>query len=95
MRWELKTKSYNASCVTRNVTRERYIKVFDRTVLDAVDKVQTRIEELRQVKEDRRQPKLKFDDGSVESPAEGGFRTFPPVKPPFRHHCIAGSVVSC
>jgi len=33
-----------------HVTRERYIKVFDRTVLDAVDKVQARIEELRQAK---------------------------------------------
>jgi integrase len=79
-----------------HVTRERYIKVFDRTVLDAVDKVQTRIEELRQAKEDRQQLKLKFDDGSVESPAEGGFRAFPPVKPPFCHQfSIAGSVVSC
>jgi len=46
-------------------------------VLDAVDKVQTRIEELRQAKEDRRQLKLKFDDGSVESPAEGGFSGLP------------------
>jgi hypothetical protein len=29
-----------------HVTRERYIKVFDHTVLEAVGKVQARIEEL-------------------------------------------------
>jgi hypothetical protein len=33
-----------------HVTRERYIKVFDRTVLEAVEKVQMRIEELRGAK---------------------------------------------
>ncbi len=33
-----------------HVTRERYIKVFDCTVLEAVKKVQARIEELRQAK---------------------------------------------
>ena len=57
-----------------HVTRERYIKVFDRTVLDAVEKVQARIEELRQAREDRRQLELKFDDdGSVGISADGGF----------------------
>lgn len=57
-----------------HVTRERYIKVFDRTVLDAVEKVQARIEELRQAKEDRWQLELKFgDNGSVQSLADGGF----------------------
>lgn len=34
-------------------TRERYIKVFDRTVLEAVEKVQAQIEELGQEKADR------------------------------------------
>jgi len=79
-----------------HVTRERYIKVFDRTVLDAVDKVQARIEELRQAKKDRRQLELKFgDDGIVESHADDGFAPFSPVKPPLSHQSIAGSVVSC
>jgi len=79
-----------------HVTRERYIKVFDRTVLDAVEKVQARIEELRQAREDRRQLELNFgDDGIVESSADGGFH-------PSRrssHHLTTGasegSVVSC
>jgi integrase len=53
-----------------HVTRERYIKVFDHTVLDAVEKIQARIEELRQAKEDRRQLELKFgDNANVQSPA--------------------------
>jgi integrase len=47
--------------VTRD-TRERYIKVFDRTLLNAVGKVQARIEELRQAKEDRRQLELRLGD---------------------------------
>jgi len=47
-----------------HVTRERYIKVFDRTVLEAVEKVQTRIEELRQVKVGPQQLPLKFGDHS-------------------------------
>jgi hypothetical protein len=72
-----------------HVTRERYIKVFDRTVLDAVEKVQARIEELRQTKEDQRQLELKFGDHrSVESPAQGGFLRFSPVKAPFSHQSI-------
>jgi hypothetical protein len=79
-----------------HVTRERYIKVFNSTVLDAVEKVQVRIEELSQAKEDRRQLELKFgDDGIVESHADDGFGPSSPVKPPFSHQCIAGSVVSC
>jgi integrase len=79
-----------------HVTRERYIKVFDRTVLDAVEKVQARIEELRQAKEDRRQLELKFgDNANVQSPADGGFPPFAPIKPPFSHQSIAGSVLSC
>jgi len=79
-----------------HVTRERYIKVFDRTLLDAVEKVQARIEELRQAKEDRRQLELKFgDNGSVQSPADGGFPPFSSFRSPFGHQSIAGSVVSC
>ena len=74
-----------------HVTRERYIKVFDRTVLDAVEKVQARIEELRKAKEDQRQLEFKFRDyQSVESPAQGGFPPFSPVRPPFGHQIIAG-----
>src|SRR5437899_10347914 len=79
-----------------HVTRERYIKVFDRTVLDAVDKVQARIEALRQMKEDRRQLELKFVDASVglpmtvntESPTGGGFPPFSSFRPPFGHQSI-------
>ena len=79
-----------------HVTRERYIKVFDRTVLDAVEKIQARIEELRQAKEDRRQLELKFgDNANVQSPADGGVPPFAPIKPPFSHQSIEGSVVSC
>ena len=78
-----------------HVTRERYIKVFDRTVLEAVEKVQARIEELRQAKEEQRQLEFKFGDGgNVQSPADGGFLPFSPVKPPFSHRSVAGSVVS-
>jgi hypothetical protein len=51
-----------------HVTRERYIMVFDRTVLEAVDKVQARIKELRQAKEDRRQLELKFARAALTSP---------------------------
>ena len=79
-----------------HVTRERYIKVFDRTVLEAVEKVQARIEELRQAKADRQQLQLKFGDSVIaESPTGGGFPPFSPVRPPFGHLIIAGSVVSC
>jgi integrase len=85
-----------------HVTRERFIKVFDRTVLDAVDKVQTRIEELRQRKEDRRQLELKFVDASVdlpltvntENPTGCGFPPFSSFRPPSGHQRIVGSVVS-
>ncbi len=46
-----------------HVTKERYIKVFDCTVLEAVEKVQARIEELRQAQGDRHQLELKLGDG--------------------------------
>jgi len=45
-----------------HVTKERYIKVFDRTVLEAVEKMQTRIAELKRAKDCRQQLELKFDD---------------------------------
>ena len=50
-----------------HVTKERYIKVFDRTVLEAAEKLQKRIEEPRQAKEPCRQLELSFGDG-VERP---------------------------
>ena len=79
-----------------HVTRERYIKVFDRTVLEAVEKVQARIEELRHAKVDRQQLQVKFGDSDIaESSTGGGFPPFSPVRPPFGHQIIAGSVVSC
>jgi integrase len=81
---------------TPHITRERYIKVFDRTVLEAVEKVQARIEELRQAKADRQQLQLKFGDSAIaESPTGGGFPRFSPARPPFGRQIIAGSVVSC
>jgi integrase len=46
-----------------HVTKEHYIKVFDRTVVEAVDKMQAQIEELRKAKGDRQQLELRFDDG--------------------------------
>jgi len=78
-----------------HVTRERYIKVFDRTVIEAVEKVQARIEELRQAKEDRRQLELKFGDVVIAESPSGGFPPSSSVKPPFSHQSIVGSVVSC
>jgi Phage integrase family len=66
-----------------HVTRERYIKVFDRTVLEAVEKVQARIEELRQAKVGPLQLQLKFGDPSslratdvAESPTGRGLSHF-------------------
>jgi hypothetical protein len=79
-----------------HVTRERYIKVFDHTVLEAVEKVQARIEELRQAKEDQPQLELRFGDDGLdlpvtviaESPRGSGFAPFSPVRPPeYRRFC--------
>ena len=79
-----------------HVTRERYIKVFDRTVLEAVEKVQARIEDLRRAKEDRRQLELKFGDVVIaESSTGAGFPRFSPAETPFSHQSIIASVVSC
>jgi hypothetical protein len=50
-----------------HVTKERYIKVFDRTVLEAAEKLQIRIEELRKTKEPCQQLELRFGD-AVERP---------------------------
>ena len=60
-----------------HLTRDGYIKVFDRTLLDAVEKVQRRIEELKRAQAERQQLELKFgDDFTVAaSPSDGGFRT--------------------
>ena len=58
-------------------------------MLEAVGKVQARIEELRQAKEDRRQLQLKFGDGvTTESPTGGGLPSFSPLRPPnYRGQC--------
>jgi hypothetical protein len=50
-----------------HVTKERYIKVFDCSVLEATEKMQKRIEELRQVRESCQQLELSFGAG-VERP---------------------------
>ncbi len=85
-----------------HVTRERYIKVFDRTVLEAVEKVQARIEELRQAKVGPQQLQLKFGDPSslratdiAESPTGRGLSHFSTDWSTVGHHSISGSVVSC
>ena len=44
------------------VTKEHYIKVFDRTMVEAVERMQAQIEELRRAKEDRQQLELRLDD---------------------------------
>ncbi len=85
-----------------HVTRERYIKVFDRTVLEAVEKVQARIEELRQAKVGPQQLQLKFGDPSslratdvAESATGRGLSHFSTDWSTVGHHSISGSVVSC
>jgi hypothetical protein len=85
-----------------HVTRERYIKVFDCTVLEAVEKVQARIEELRQAKVGSQQLQLKFGDHSIlratdvaESPTDRGRSHFSTDWSTVGHHSISSSVVSC
>ena len=87
-----------------HVIRERYIyiKVFDRTVLEAVEKVQARIEELKQAKVGPQQLQLKFGDPSslratdvAESPTGRGLSHFSTDWSTVGHHSISGSVVSC
>jgi hypothetical protein len=82
------------------VTRERYIKVFDRTVLEAVENVQARIE-LRQAKVGPQQLQLSFGDPSsllatdvAESPTGRGLSHFSTDWSTVGHHSISGSVVS-
>jgi len=43
-----------------HVSKERYITVFDCTVMEAVEKVQARIEELRLAQGDRQQLELEI-----------------------------------
>src|ERR1700687_884769 len=70
-----------------HVTKEHYIKVFDRTVLEAVQKMQARIEELRQAKGSRQQLELEFGDGfghSMTAAAEPRTTGSPPHCATFR-----------
>jgi len=69
-----------------HVTKEHYIKVFDRTVVEAVDKMQAQIEELRKATGDRRQLELRFDDGqpatsASECATSHGFPQLSAVRP--------------
>src|SRR5262249_48246205 len=69
-----------------HVTKEHYIKVFDRTVVEAVEKMQAQIEELRKAKADRQQLELRFDDGPAATSASecltaSGFPHRPTVRP--------------
>src|SRR5438552_3484726 len=52
-----------------HVTKEHYIKVFDRTMVEAVERMQAHIEELRKAKGDRQQLELRFDDGQPATTA--------------------------
>jgi integrase len=52
-----------------HVTKEHYIKVFDRTMVEAVERMQAQIEELRKAKGDRQQLELRFDDGEPATAA--------------------------
>ena len=71
-----------------HVTKERYIKVFDRTVLEAVQKMQARIEELRPARGSRQQLELEFGDGfglpmiaAAESTTSGSISHFSTFRP--------------
>jgi hypothetical protein len=69
-----------------HVTKEHYIKVFDSTVVEAVDKMQAQIEELRKAQGDRQQLELRFvDDQPATSAPEcsmgNGFPHFSKARP--------------
>ena len=80
-----------------HVTRQRYIKVFDRTLLDAVEKVQRRIEELKRAQADRQQLELKFGDGFTvaESSSDGGFPHVFALRPAVGKQSTIDPVVNC
>ena len=75
--------------------RERYIKVFDRTLLDAVEKVQRRIEELKRAQADRQQLELKFGDDFAESASDGGFQRISALRPAGGKQGVLDRVVNC
>src|SRR5260370_19281279 len=80
-----------------HVTREPIYKVFDRTLLDAVEKVQRRIEELKRAQADRQQLELKFgDDFTVaESSSDGGFPQVSALRPAACKQAVHYRVVTC
>jgi integrase len=85
-----------------HVTRERYIKVFDRTLIEAVERVQRRIEELKRAKADRQQLEFKFGDDFylpanvvAESPNDGGFPHVSALRPALGKQSMIDRVVNC
>src|SRR5258708_5253756 len=80
-----------------HVTRERYIKVFDRTLLDAVEKMQKPIDEIKRVRADRQQLELKFGDdfAAAKSSTYGGFSAFSSLTPPGGKQSMVEHMVSC
>jgi integrase len=80
-----------------HVTRERYIKVFDRTLLDAVEKVQRRIEELKRAQADRQQLELKFGDdfAAAKSSTDGRFPHLSALRPAGGKQSIVDRVINC
>ncbi len=69
-----------------HVTKEHYIKVFDSTVVEAVNKMQAQIEELRKAQGDRQQLELRFVDDQPATSAPqcsmgNGFPHFSKARP--------------
>jgi hypothetical protein len=80
-----------------HVTREPIYKVFDRTLLDAEERVQRRIEELKRAQADRQQLELKFgDDFAVaKSSSDGGFPQVSALRPAGGKQSVLDRVVNC
>jgi hypothetical protein len=82
-----------------HVTKEHYIKVFDRTVVEAVEKMQAQIEELRKAKGDRQQLELRFDGDqqattASECSSANGFRHLSTARPAVGQQILSNCVGS-
>jgi hypothetical protein len=81
----------------RGLCGERYVKVLDRALLDAVEKVQRGIEELKRAQADRQQLELKFGDDFAEakSSSGGGFPHVSALRPAGGKQSVLDRVVNC
>ena len=75
-----------------HVTKERYIKVFDRTLLEAMERLEVQIEALERAERSSLQLKLNFSDGPdkpatavAESRTRHGFSAL------FGHYTTSGA----